>query len=111
MTSAAADIAFKGRVSTIVDAVAREYQIEPTDVLGRDRHKCMAEARKVAFFLTRELTSLSYPELGRAFGRDHTTIITRVRKVKTDMVGDAHLFALVDRVRQAVLTEWAGSAA
>ncbi len=111
MTSAAGDIAFRRSVETIVEIVAREYQITTEQLLSKDRHKCTAEARKVALFLTRELTSLSYPEMGRAFNRDHTTCIVGVRKVKVDSVGDAHLFALVERLRQQVLTEWAGDAA
>jgi len=111
MTSYAGEVAYSRNVATIIDVVCREYHLSRDTLLGRDRHKCVAEARKVAFFLTRALTSLSYPEMGRAFNRDHTTVIVGVRKVRVDSVGDAHLFARVERLREQVLIELAGSAA
>ena len=110
MMSYAGEVAYSRHVEAIIDAVCRQYHITRAALLSRDRHKCVAEARKVAFFLTRALTSLSYPEMGRAFGRDHTTVISGVRSVRVDSVGDAHLFELVERLRQEVLTEWAGAA-
>ena len=42
-------------------------------------------ARQIAMYLTRELTDLSLPKIGQAFGgRDHTTVIhanTKIRKL------------------------------
>lgn len=51
------------------------------DITSRSRTKSVAEARAVAMWLAREKLGLSYPELGREFGRDHTSCITAVRKV------------------------------
>jgi chromosomal replication initiator protein len=43
-------------------------------------------------FLAKNLTSLSYPEIGRRFGnRDHTTIMHAVRKIEELMEADASL--------------------
>ena len=111
MISFAGSIAHRTRLLVLVNQVALEYDVSPEDLISGGRTKCLAEARHVLFFLARELTSLSYPELGRAFGRDHTTVLSAVHRVQANLVGDAHLFALVDRVRQSVLTEWAGDAA
>ena len=47
---------------------------------------------KLRCFLAKNLTSLSYPEIGRRFGnRDHTTIMHAVRKIEELMETDASL--------------------
>jgi chromosomal replication initiator protein len=53
------------------------------------RSRAVARPRQVAMYLSKQLTSRSLPEIGRAFGgRDHTTVMHAVRKieelVKTD---------------------------
>ena len=48
---------------------------------GNSRKKEIALARHVAVYLTREMTGLSLPRIGDAFGRDHSTIINSCDKV------------------------------
>ena len=50
-------------------------------VRSDSRKKEIAQARHVAVYLTREMTSLSLPRIGDAFGRDHSTIINSCDKV------------------------------
>ena len=56
-------------------------------------------------YLTRELTNLSLPKIGQAFGgRDHTTVIHATNKIKTNMKERATCFEqvreLTERLRQ-----------
>ena len=47
------------------------------------RARNIARPRQVAMFLAKNLTSLSYPEIGRQFGgRDHTTVMHAVRSIE-----------------------------
>jgi chromosomal replication initiator protein len=56
------------------------------------RSRQIARPRQIAMYLAKNLTSLSYPEIGRRFGnRDHTTIMHAVRKVEELMVSDIEL--------------------
>ena len=42
----------------------------------------IARPRQIAMYLCKELTSYSYPEIGKAFGgKDHTTVIHAVKKL------------------------------
>lgn len=52
------------------------------DILVRDRHKSVWEARSVAMWLVRRKYGLSYPELGREFAMDHTTCMNSVKRVE-----------------------------
>lgn len=86
-------------VEDIQRAVCHHFKLRSTDLLSKDRHKSIAFARHVAMYLCKLRLKCSFPELGRAFGnRDHTTVMSAVRKVEalrgTDPEVRAHLEAL-----------------
>jgi chromosomal replication initiator protein len=79
--------------------VCHHFKLRSTDMLSKDRHKSIAFARHVAMYLCKQRLKCSFPELGRAFGnRDHTTVMSAVRKVEhlrtTDPEVRAHLEAI-----------------
>lgn len=78
-------IAVKHKVITadlIIDATAKYYRIKISDILGKKRTRNIARPRQVAMSLTKELTNLSLPSIGDAFGgRDHTTVMHGVKAV------------------------------
>ncbi len=86
-------------VEDIQRMVCHHFKLRSTDLLSKDRHKSIAFARHVAMYLCKQRLKCSFPELGRAFGnRDHTTVISAVRKVGALRTSDpevrAHLEAL-----------------
>ncbi len=92
------------RVSeTGVDDIQREvchhFKLTERELCSKDRHKSVAFARHIAMYLCKARLKSSYPELGRAFGnRDHTTVMSAVRKIEalreTDAEVRGHLEAL-----------------
>jgi chromosomal replication initiator protein len=63
--------------------VAEYYKIKISDLLSKRRSRSIARPRQVAMALSKELTNHSLPEIGNAFGgRDHTTVLHGVRKIK-----------------------------
>jgi chromosomal replication initiator protein len=86
-------------VEDIQRVVCHHFKLRSTDLLSKDRHKSIAFARHVAMYLCKQRLKCSFPELGRAFGnRDHTTVISAVRKVEQLRTSDpevrAHLEAI-----------------
>lgn len=86
-------------VEDIQRIVCHHFKLRSTDLLSKDRHKSIAFARHVAMYLCKQRLKCSFPELGRAFGnRDHTTVISAVRKVEALRTSDpevrAHLEAI-----------------
>lgn len=70
-------------VDDIQRAVCHHFKLKSQDLLSKDRHKSVAFARHVAMYLCKTRLKCSFPELGRAFGnRDHTTVMSAVRKVE-----------------------------
>ena len=75
----------------IIDCVADYYGLSPALLRGNSRKKEIATARHVAVYLTREMTNMSLPRIGDAFGRDHSTIVYSLKTMERDMKNDQHL--------------------
>ncbi len=69
-------------VEKIVQTVARFYNLKPSDIYGRRRLKGIAMARQIAMYLARQYTDRSFPDLGRAFRRDQSTIQHACKRIR-----------------------------
>jgi len=69
-------------VENIQKTVADYYKIRVSEMYSKKRSRNVARPRQVAMALAKELTSLSLPDIGDAFGgRDHTTVLHACRKI------------------------------
>ena len=76
----------------IISQVCKFYSIDETVLRGTLKNKGTAEARQVAIYLIRKLTNLSTPDIGKEFGKDHSTILHSVKKVESALKsGDENL--------------------
>jgi chromosomal replication initiator protein len=90
-------------VEEIQQRVAEGYGISRAELIGSSRAATPLRARQVAIFLTRELTDLSLPQIGRLYGgRDHSTVLNSVRRLEAGMSGDAELADRVQELRSAI---------
>lgn len=67
----------------VVKGVADCYDLSLEQLLGKDRSKRISEARHAAMYLTRILGDLSYPQVGKIFNRDHSSVVYACKKVET----------------------------
>ncbi len=73
-------------VKEIVTTTSSYLQISVKEIFGDSRKKPIVMARQIAMYLTRELTEMSYPVIGKEFGgRDHTTVMHAVDKISKQM--------------------------
>lgn len=66
----------------IIGEVSRYYSVEENLLRGRLKSNNVVMPRQIAMYLIRELTHQSYKNIGREFGRDHTTVISSLQKVE-----------------------------
>ncbi len=79
--------------TAIMERVAAIYGLSIDDLTGPSRKQPLALSRQIAMYLCRELTDMSLPKIGMAFGdRDHTTVLHAVERVKGLMQSDMHVF-------------------
>lgn len=68
----------------ILHRVCTEFSVREAELLGERRLRRIARPRQVLMYLTYWNTNLSYPEIGRRLGKkNHTTVLSGVKKVKT----------------------------
>ncbi|HWG98793.1 MAG TPA: chromosomal replication initiator protein DnaA [Pilimelia sp.] len=89
----------------IMSATADYFGVSLEDLKGHSRSRVLVNARQVAMYLCRELTDLSLPRIGQAFGgRDHTTVMHADRKIRQQMAERRSLYnqiaELTNRIKQ-----------
>jgi chromosomal replication initiator protein len=69
-------------IENIQKTVADYYKIKVSEMYSKKRSRNVARPRQIAMALAKELTQMSLPDIGEAFGgRDHTTVLHACRKV------------------------------
>lgn len=91
-------------VSLIMSQCAVYFGVTIEQMGSSERSHNVVEARQIAMYLCRELTDLSLPKIGQAFGRDHTTVmhankkISKLMKEKRETFN--HVSELTNRIKQ-----------
>lgn len=94
----------------IIRTVAAHYHIPVSEMLSSRRRMDCVRARQIACYLAREMTKLSYPQIGKLTGgRDHSTALHANSKVSSKIKSDEDFAAEVDVVRQKILRAMADS--
>ena len=76
----------------IISQVCKFYSVDESVLRGSQKSKGIAEARQMCMYLIRKLTNLSLPDIGKEFGKDHSTVLYNIRKVETQLKkGDTNL--------------------
>lgn len=90
-------------IEEIQKAVATHFNIKLADIKSSRRLKTMVLPRQVAMYLSRQLTSSSYPEIGDRFGgKDHSTIIHAIKKIESKLEEDIHLRSAISIIKNAL---------
>jgi chromosomal replication initiator protein len=90
--------------ATIMAATSEYFETTLEELRGPGKTRALAQARQIAMYLCRELTDLSLPKIGQAFGRDHTTVMYAEKKIRGEMAERREVFdhvkELTTRIRQ-----------
>ncbi|GHS85730.1 chromosomal replication initiator protein DnaA [Actinomycetota bacterium] len=89
----------------VIGQTAAYFGLSIDDLCGQSRSRVLVTARQIAMYLCRELTDLSLPKIGQAFGgRDHTTVMHANRKIRELMAERRSIYnqvtELTNRIKQ-----------
>ncbi|NUU19009.1 chromosomal replication initiator protein DnaA [Cellulomonas humilata] len=89
----------------VIGQTAAYFGLSIDDLCGSSRSRVLVTARQIAMYLCRELTDLSLPKIGQAFGgRDHTTVMHANRKIRELMAERRSIYnqvtELTNRIKQ-----------
>lgn len=85
-------------VDMIVREVARTFMVSPEDLKSKKRDSPISEARQVAIYVVHKITSMTYKNLGKEFGRDHSTIVYSLKQVENNMNSNPKFKATVQDI-------------
>ena len=81
------------------------FSLEIEQLQGKSRTRDLVHARQVGMYVCRELTDLSYPQIGKEFGgRDHTTVIHAYDKISNLMQERRKTYEDVTELIQQILS-------
>jgi chromosomal replication initiator protein len=96
-------------VEEIQERVGATFGVSRGELIGPGRAATPLSARQVAIYLTRELTDLSLPQIGRLYGgRDHSTVLNSIRRVEARIGEDQSFAAQVQELRAGIHNQSTG---
>jgi len=90
-------------VETIQKIVADFFKVPLSDLKNTRRHKNIVLPRQIAMYLSRQLTNLSLPEIGTAFGgKDHTTVLHSWKKIQQNINKNSDIGNIIDQLTTTI---------
>lgn len=92
-------------ISAIRDATLAYFGITYNEFISESRRSVLVRPRHIAFYLAKELTPRSMPDIGRRLGGgwDHSTILNGIRRIKDRLPHEEKLRADVEAVRKLAI--------
>ncbi len=86
-------------INLIQNKVAQFYNISISEFSAKRRNKNIVLPRQIAMYISRQVTKLSLPEIGLAFGgKDHTTVLYSCKKIEMDVKKDSDLRDAIEKL-------------
>ena len=89
-------------VDKIFTAVFKKYNVRRDDLVGTRRTKEVAAARQTTNYLIRKITYMSFPNIGKIFSRDHSTIINSCEKVANMLEAGGEMKAVITDLKKII---------
>jgi chromosomal replication initiator protein len=80
------------------------FNISHADMLGPRRSKDISHPRQIAMYLSRRLTMKSYPDIGKLFGKDHSTVIYAIKNIENSMMKDLSMKNEIERLAERIVS-------
>lgn len=94
---------FLPSADTIIQEVARFYELDAAALRGQSQNKEISTARNVCMYIIREMTQLSLAEIGQQFGgRHHSTVLNSINRVEKMMKDQPELTEIIRDITNAV---------
>jgi len=91
-------------VELIQKVVADYFGLKVADLKSEKRLKTFVQARQIAVWICRDMTTASYPDIGARFGgKDHSTVIHATKKIDKLLSEDVNLLKIVDELKEIIL--------
>ncbi len=93
-------------INNIIDKVARAFGVSPDDIRSEKKKAEISNARQFAMYIMREVTNLTYEEIGAQFGgKKHSTVIYSIEASESKMEDNPQLKNMVYEIMKSIKDE------
>ncbi len=93
------NIISKNKIDKVIQLVANNYNITPEDIKSKKRLSKIAVPRQIGMYICRIYLKESLPKIGSEFGgKDHTTVMHSVDKIKREIINDKTLEEEINKI-------------
>ncbi len=90
-------------IEEIQRVVSERFQVKVAELKSKKRTKNLIYPRQIGMYLSRELTHLSFPEIGKQFGgKDHSTVMYAYKQIEKDKETDFNLKTTLESLIQGL---------
>jgi chromosomal replication initiator protein len=89
-------------ISNIQVEIEKYYNITHAEMLGKQRPRNISLARQVAMYLCRSLTGESYPDIGKAFKKDHSSVVHAYNNIENKKQSDKAFYNEIEKLTELV---------
>jgi chromosomal replication initiator protein len=90
-------------IDSITEIVAKDLNIKPSEIKSKGRSKNIVYARRIAIYISRELTQNTMPQLAQYFGmKDHTAISHTIKKINDLIEKDEDFKTKIDELTNKI---------
>ena len=87
----------KATIKTIQEFIAKKYEIKISEIISKNNSRKVVLPRQIAMYISKLITNSSYVEIGSRFGgKDHSTVIYSIKKVKNMLTKDPEMLKKVN---------------
>jgi chromosomal replication initiator protein len=92
-------------IESIQKALASHFNLKTSDLKAKRKTKQIVLARQIAMYLARRLTKSSLVEIGERFGgRDHSTVLHAISKIRSQMQTDQKIVQIIQKIESSLKT-------
>jgi chromosomal replication initiator protein len=93
-------------IDDIVKIISKELNIKPSDIKSKKRTKNVVNARRIAIYLTKNLTPNSMPQMAQYFGfKDHSAVSHAMKKINEIIDNDENFKVLLEELSNKIYTD------
>jgi chromosomal replication initiator protein len=86
-------------IDNIIKLISKKFDVKVSDIMSDRRDKEISKTRQIAMYISRELTGLSYPVIGKHFGgKNHSSVLQACKKIKEWMENDPEINQTVSTI-------------
>ncbi len=89
---------------TVRALICRHFHLEVSEISSKDRSGRINQARSIGMYLARQVTGRTLDEIGRAFGRTHSSALYAINKLEAQIKKDPRLQGTIEFLSQRLFT-------